>query len=110
MQECDEVLQRQFEELSRGLTDSAPAVRMTAAAGICAVLNVYWELVPAGVTAAYLKRLTGMLHRGMALTLPCCITVLHLDCVWYAHLEAGLLHCVQNHMCLALSAMIVNHK
>lgn len=58
-QECDEVLQRQFEELSRGLSDGAPAVRITAAGGICSVLNVYWELVPAGVTAAYLKRLTG---------------------------------------------------
>lgn len=74
-QECDEVLQRQFEELSRGLVDSAPAVRMTAAAGICAVLNVYWELVPAGVTAAYLKRLTGLLHSGITLTVSCHTTL-----------------------------------
>ena len=53
------MLQRQFEELSRGLSDDAPAVRITAAGGTCSLLNVYWELVPAGVTAAYLKRLTG---------------------------------------------------
>lgn len=60
MQESDELLQRQFEELSKGLQDDAPAVRMTAASGICSLLNMYWELVPAGTTAAYLKRLTGV--------------------------------------------------
>ena len=61
MQESDELLQHQFEELSKGLQDEAPAVRITAASGICALLNTYWELVPAGTTAAYLKRLTGEL-------------------------------------------------
>lgn len=59
VQESDELLQRQFEELSKGLQDEAPAVRVTAASGICSLLNMYWELVPAGTTAAYLKRLTG---------------------------------------------------
>lgn len=59
MQESDELLQRQFEELSKGLQDDAPAVRITAASGICSLLNMYWELVPAATTAAYLKRLTG---------------------------------------------------
>ena len=59
LQESHELLQRQFEELSKGLQDEAPAVRMTAASGICSLLNMYWELVPAGTTAAYLKRLTG---------------------------------------------------
>ena len=59
VQESDELLQRQFEELSKGLQDDAPAVRVTVASGICSVLNMYWELVPAGTTAAYLKRLTG---------------------------------------------------
>ncbi len=69
LQESDELLQRQFEELSKGLQDEAPAVRITAAAGICALLNTYWELIPAGITAAYLKHLTGM----SAVTLrPCC--------------------------------------
>ena len=60
VQESDELLQRQFEELSKGLQDEAPAVRVTAASGICSLLNMYWELVPAGTTAAYLKRLTGL--------------------------------------------------
>jgi len=60
LQESDELLQRQFEELSKGLQDEAPAVRITAASGICALLNTYWELIPAGITAAYLKHLTGM--------------------------------------------------
>lgn len=59
VQESDELLQRQFEELSKGLQDEAPAVRVTAASGICSLLNMYWELVPAGTTAAYLRRLTG---------------------------------------------------
>ncbi|KAL3138948.1 hypothetical protein ABBQ32_005760 [Trebouxia sp. C0010 RCD-2024] len=57
-EESDELLQRQFEELSKGLQDDAPAVRITAASGICSLLNMYWELVPAATTAAYLKRLT----------------------------------------------------
>lgn len=59
------MLQRQFEELSQGLSDDAPAVRITAAGGICSVLNVYWELLPAGVTATYLKRLTGDTQRDL---------------------------------------------
>lgn len=66
LQESDELLQRQFEELSKGLQDEAPAVCITAASGICALLNTYWELIPAGITAAYLKHLTGM----SAVTLP----------------------------------------
>ncbi|DBA71994.1 TPA: hypothetical protein ACH3X2_010737 [Trebouxia sp. C0005] len=57
-EESDELLQRQFEGLSKGLQDDAPAVRITAASGICALLNTYWELMPAGITAAYLKHLT----------------------------------------------------
>ena len=61
MQESDELLQQQFEELSKGLQDEAPAVRITAVTGICSVLNTYWELVPAATTAAYLKRLTGII-------------------------------------------------
>ena len=61
VQDSDELMQRQFEELSKGLRDEAPSVRVTAASGICAVLNTYWELVPSGTTAAYLKRLTGKL-------------------------------------------------
>ena len=60
LQESDELLQRQFEELSKGLQDEAPAVRISAASGICALLNIYWELIPAGITAAYLKHLAGM--------------------------------------------------
>ena len=59
VQESDDLLQRQFGELSKGLQDEAPAVRMTAAGGICSLLNLYWELIPAATTAAYLKRLTG---------------------------------------------------
>ncbi|KAL0037621.1 hypothetical protein WJX77_005190 [Trebouxia sp. C0004] len=57
-EESDELLQQQFEELSKGLRDEAPAVRITAASGICALLNTYWELIPSAITAAYLKHLT----------------------------------------------------
>ncbi len=68
LQESDDMLQRQFEELSKGLQDEAPAVRITAALGICALLSTYWELIPAGITAAYLKHLAGI----SAITLPSC--------------------------------------
>ena len=73
LQESDELLQRQFEELSKGLQDEAPAVRITAASGICALLNTYWELIPAGITAAYLKHLAGV----SAVTLPSCCSGHH---------------------------------
>ena len=72
VQESDELLQRQFEELSKGLQDEAPAVRMTATSGICSLLNMYWELVPAGTTAAYLKRLTGSYFTPSTSCLACC--------------------------------------
>ena len=50
---------QQFQRLTAGLEDPAPAVRVAAIAGICQILNVFWEMVPSATTAAYLKRLTG---------------------------------------------------
>ena len=60
VQESEKLLQRQFEELSKGLQDVPPAVCITATAGVCSLLSTYWELLPAATTAAYLKRLTGV--------------------------------------------------
>ena len=59
LQEADQLLMQQFQRLTAGLEDPTPAVRVAAIAGICQILNVFWEMVPSATTAAYLKRLTG---------------------------------------------------
>ena len=59
LQEADQLLMQQFQRLTAGLEDPAPAVRVAAIAGICQILNVFWEMVPSATTAAYLKQLTG---------------------------------------------------
>lgn len=59
-EEQDELLVRQFQCLSDGLTDSCPFVRVVAAQGICTVLNLYWEIIPSATTAGYVSRLTGV--------------------------------------------------
>jgi hypothetical protein len=45
----------QFAALSAALKDDAPAVRAAAVAGVCRVLDRYWEVIPAAVAAAYVK-------------------------------------------------------
>jgi condensin-2 complex subunit G2 len=57
-EEQDELLVRQFQALSDGLTDTCPSVRMVAAQGICGVLNLYWEIIPSATTAGFVSRLT----------------------------------------------------
>lgn len=50
---------QQLEAIKAGLSDACPAVRAVAASGICEVLNVFWELLPAHVIAGFLKHITG---------------------------------------------------
>jgi len=54
----DEMLTRQFTAIGEGLTDACPHVRAAAATGICGLLNTFWELIPAPISAGFLKRLT----------------------------------------------------
>jgi hypothetical protein len=64
--EQDALLARQFDALAGALTDTAPAVRSAAATGVCHVLNTYWEVVPARISAVLIKRLTGVAqHRAL---------------------------------------------
>ncbi|WIA12344.1 hypothetical protein OEZ85_012395 [Tetradesmus obliquus] len=60
-EEQDELLVRQFQALSDGLTDACPSVRVVAAQGICGVLNLYWEIIPSATTAGFVSRLTSQL-------------------------------------------------
>lgn len=61
MQEAtDELLTRQFNALSAALGDDVPAVRVAAIAGVATVLDTFWELIPAGTTAAYVQRLASV--------------------------------------------------
>ncbi len=58
-EETDEVLTRQFTAFGDALGDESPAVRAEAVGGLCTLLDTYWELVPAGVTAGFLQRVAG---------------------------------------------------
>lgn len=53
----DDLLNRQFTALSAALGDDVPAVRTAAVAGVCTVLDAYWDLIPAATTAAFVQRL-----------------------------------------------------
>lgn len=57
-EETDELVTLQFKAIETGLTDSCPAVRTAVAGGLCGLLNTFWELIPAPVTAGNMKRLT----------------------------------------------------
>ena len=54
-----ELLARQFGLLRTCLEDPAPAVRAGAVQGTCVLLHRFWELIPAGTSAAFLIRLAG---------------------------------------------------
>jgi hypothetical protein len=41
------------------LADPAPAVRAAAGPGCCALLDLYWEIIPSATTAAFVAKLTG---------------------------------------------------
>ncbi|KAF6261308.1 condensin II non structural maintenance of chromosomes subunit-domain-containing protein [Scenedesmus sp. NREL 46B-D3] len=66
-EEQDELLVRQFQALSDGLTDGCPSVRVVAAQGICGVLNLYWEIIPSATTAGFVSRLTSQLAFDVAM-------------------------------------------
>eukprot|EP00887_Chlorella_sp_A99_P007770 scaffold20.g7770.t1 len=55
----DARLGEQYALLGAALKDEAPGVRAAAVAGVCDVLNEFWELVPAAVTAGFVKQLAG---------------------------------------------------
>ena len=63
----DELLQRQFQAITGALADPAPAVRVVAAAGVCSLLDRYWELMPHATVATYLQRLCGARMGWLAL-------------------------------------------
>lgn len=54
-EEMDERINQQFAAMDSGLKDKVPQVRASAARCIFHVLDSYWEMIPAGVTARYLK-------------------------------------------------------
>lgn len=58
-QEQDAGLSRQLAAVADALADPAPAVRAAAAAGVCGVLDLYWEIIPSATTAAFVAKLTG---------------------------------------------------
>ena len=59
-EEMDELVSGQFEQLGKALGDAVPAVRAAAVTGICTLLNNFWELIPAAITAGFLKRIAGV--------------------------------------------------
>lgn len=59
-EDTDEVLTRQFGAFGDALGDDSPAVRAEAVTGLGSLLDTYWELVPAGVTAGFLQRIAGV--------------------------------------------------
>lgn len=59
--EQDASLSRQLAAVADALVDPAPAVRAAAAPGCCALLDLYWEIIPSATTAAFVARLTDQL-------------------------------------------------
>ena len=55
----DELATRQLSAIATAVADPVPAVRAAAAAGICGMLNLFWELLPPHIIMGLLKRLTG---------------------------------------------------
>ena len=53
----DAQLSRQFDVLSSVLADPAPRVRVVAVRGVCRILAVYWELLPASLAHRLLSHL-----------------------------------------------------
>ena len=58
-QDTDKRLADQFAHLTSLLKDAVPEVRAAAVAGVCRVLNEYWELIPGTITAGYMKLMAG---------------------------------------------------
>ena len=69
MQEAtDALLTRQFAALGAALGDDVPTVRVAAVAGICTILDAFWELIPPATTATLVKRLASKSGAGMQLS------------------------------------------
>jgi hypothetical protein len=71
----DDLLTRQFTALSAALGDDVPAVRIAAVAGVCTVLDAYWELIPAATTAAFVQRLASGRLRSRNSQAHSCLTI-----------------------------------
>ncbi|CAK8692433.1 unnamed protein product [Clavelina lepadiformis] len=56
-QDRDELLQRQFSTFEELLMDTHPQIRTIAVFGICKVLNLYWDVIPAQVIAVLARNL-----------------------------------------------------
>ena len=69
--ELDEVLQRQFDALATLLRDDTPSVRVVGVHGVCRVLGVFWELIPAATTKTLLTLLVSKLAYDVRV--HCCV-------------------------------------
>ncbi|XP_041457703.1 condensin-2 complex subunit G2-like [Lytechinus variegatus] len=56
-EETDALLQKQIDILQGFLTDQCPVLRVTGVQGVCRILGMYWELIPAHVLTAFLTKL-----------------------------------------------------
>lgn len=54
-EECDQLLQKQFDQLTSLLKDGDHRVRATATSGVCHILREYWDILPAGTVQNLLK-------------------------------------------------------
>jgi hypothetical protein len=59
--DIDDILQKQFEFFTALLKDADHRVRVVSVAGVCNVLNVYWEVLPSPVKHQVLTVLVGTL-------------------------------------------------
>ncbi|KAK9808548.1 hypothetical protein WJX73_007262 [Symbiochloris irregularis] len=72
--ETNELLAKQFTILGTCLSDAAPAVRAEGVKGLCRLLDLYWEMIPAATSASFLKRLTGeLLHDASSTAVRCTV-------------------------------------
>lgn len=60
-EECDQMMQRQFDAMTRLLKDSDHKVRAHAATGVSSVLVQYWQELPAATTRELLSHFIGKL-------------------------------------------------
>ncbi|XP_071503358.1 condensin-2 complex subunit G2-like [Diadema antillarum] len=56
-EDTDSLLQKQIDILQGFLDDPCPVVRVTGIQGVCRILGVFWELIPAHVLTTFLSKL-----------------------------------------------------
>ena len=72
--EDDEQLwQKQYNAIFTLLQDKSPAVRVVAVQGVCRLLNLFWEIIPASTARSFLLRLVDELVRAGLHALGACI-------------------------------------